>query len=77
MYNFYLIANGPNAKEPAFEKIILSEDDAKVAGFEDFQEYIDASLTALAETCVKEDANYVILNQEEFMRLILKMSQKM
>ena len=76
MYNFYLIANGPNASEPAFEKIILSEDDAKTAGFEDFQEYIDAALTALAEECVKEKANYIILNQEEFMRLVLKISQK-
>jgi hypothetical protein len=76
MYNFYLIANGPNATEPAFEKIILSEDDAKVAGFDDFQAYIDASLSALAEACVKEDANYIILNQEEFMRLVLKISQK-
>lgn len=76
MYNFYLIASGPNGTEPAFEKIILSEDDAKVAGYDDFQEYIDASLTALAEACVKEEANYVILNQEEFMKLILKISQK-
>lgn len=76
MYNFYLIANGPNSKEPAFEKIILSEDDAKVAGYEDFQKYIDDSLTALAEECVKEELSYIILNQEEFMRLVLKISQK-
>jgi|APFre7841882793_1041355.scaffolds.fasta_scaffold32438_2 hypothetical protein len=76
MYNFYLIANGPNANEPAFEKIILSEDDAKVAGYEDFQKYIDDSLSALAEACIKEDATYIILNQEEFMRLVLKISQK-
>ena len=76
MYNFYLIANGPNATEPAFEKILLSEEDAKVAGFDDFQAYIDASLSALADACEKENASYIILNQEEFMRLVLKISQK-
>jgi len=77
MYNFYLIANGPNSIEPAFEKIILSEEDSKVAGFDNFQEYCDACFSKIAEECEKEELSYMILNQEEFMKLILKMSQKM
>lgn len=77
MYNFYLIANGPNSIEPAFEKIILSEEDAKVAGFDNFQEYCDAAFSKIAEECENEELSYMILNQEEFMKLIMKMSQKM
>ncbi len=77
MYNFYLIAHRAEAAEPVFEKIVLSEDDAKVAGFEVFEEYVTAALDKIVEECVKEELNYIILNQEEYMRLILKMGQKM
>lgn len=76
MYNFYLIATHVDSNEPVFEKIVLSEDDAKVAGFDNFEEYVQASLDALADACVKEDASFIIINQEEFMKLVLKMSQK-
>jgi len=77
MYNFYLIAHKPDLTEPVFEKITLSEDDAKVSGFEVFDEYVSAALDRVIEECVKEEVNYVLLNQEEYMRLILKMGQKM
>ena len=77
MYNFYLIAHRAEVAEPVFEKIVLSEDDAKVAGFEVFEEYVTAALDKIVEECVKEELNYIILNQEEYMRLILKMGQKM
>jgi hypothetical protein len=77
MYNFYLIATRADSNEPVFEKVVLSEDDAKTAGFEDFEEYVQASLDALADACIKEEANFVIINQEEFMKLVLKMSQKL
>ena len=77
MYNFYLIGNKPELPEPIFEKIVLSEDDAKTAGFDEFEEYVSAALSKLAEECVKEDVSFIIINQEEFMKLILKMSQKM
>jgi hypothetical protein len=76
MYTFYVIANSVGSVEPAFEKIILTEEDAVAAGYEDFQEYIDSSLTSVAEACIEQEANYVILNQEEFMRLVLRISQK-
>jgi len=77
MYNFYLIATRADSNEPVFEKIMLSEDDAKKSGFEDFEEYVQASLDTLSDACIKEDANFVIINQEEFMKLVLKMSQKL
>lgn len=77
MYNFYLIGNKPELTEPVFEKIILSEEDAKTAGFDEFEEYVSAALGKITEECVKEDVSFIILNQEEFMKLILKMSQKM
>jgi hypothetical protein len=77
MYNFYLIAHRAEAPEPVFEKIVFSEEDAKVAGFEEFEDYVSAALDKVVEECVKEELNYIILNQEEYMRLILKMGQKM
>jgi hypothetical protein len=77
MYIFYLIANRSDAEEPVFEKIIFTEEDAKAAGYEVFQDYVSAALDKVSEECIKEGVDYLLLNQEEYMRLILKMSQKM
>lgn len=77
MYNFYLIAHRTDIEEPVFEKIIFTEEDAKTAGYEEFDEYVNAALNKIVEECIKEELNYILLNQEEYMRLILKMGQKM
>jgi hypothetical protein len=76
MYNFYLIAYKPELSEPVFERFMLTEDDAKVAGFENFAEYCNAVLNQITEECENAQARYILLNQEEYMKLIIRMGEK-
>jgi hypothetical protein len=77
MYNFYLIAYKPEISEPIFEKLELKEDDAKIAGYDNFAEYCHTILNQVVEECENGGARYIILNQEEYMKLIIRMGQKM
>jgi hypothetical protein len=76
MYNFYLIAYKPELNEPVFERFMLTEEDAAAAGYEKFAEYCHAVLTHITQECEASEARFILLNQEEYMKLVIRMGEK-